>query len=105
MNIKLSELDYTPVHHAVIAVAIQMAITYVFSDVLMGAAAGAAFFIGREHAQAEYRWIEWYGSSLRSSIPWWGGLDPRVWVKLDCWLDWIVPTIAVSCVVLLSRLV
>lgn len=43
------------------------------------AAGGACFYAGREHAQAEYRWIDAYGGGRRESMPWWGGFDPRVW--------------------------
>ena len=39
----------------------------------------AVFFIGREHAQAEYRWIQRYGNGLRANMPWWGGFDARIW--------------------------
>lgn len=62
---------------------------------LVGAALAAGVFLGREHAQAEYRWIETFGSHRRAYLPWWGGFDLRVWSHIDSWLDWIVPTIAV----------
>jgi hypothetical protein len=26
-------------------------------------------------------------------MPWWGGLDIRVWQKVDPWLDWLLPTL------------
>jgi len=29
-------------------------------------------------------------------MPWWGGFDPRVWRKLDAWLDWVAPLAAVT---------
>lgn len=41
--------------------------------------AAAAFFVGREVTQAEYRWIETYGSGKRPNMPWYGGFDPRAW--------------------------
>jgi hypothetical protein len=37
------------------------------------------FFCGREHAQAEYRWIERFGNGLRSNMPWDGGFRLVVW--------------------------
>lgn len=37
------------------------------------------FWCGREHAQAEYRWIERYGNGLRSNMPWDGGFRAVVW--------------------------
>jgi hypothetical protein len=63
---------------------------------IAGAAFGAAFFLGREHAQAEYRWIKTFGDGKRSNMPAWGGFDPRVWRgEHDALLDWIVPVVAV----------
>lgn len=38
-----------------------------------------AFFTGREHAQAEYKWIENFGAGKRKNMPWWATLDKRVW--------------------------
>ena len=46
---------------------------------IIGSIIGMAFFFGREHAQAEYRWIEHYGHGLRANMPWWATLDLRVW--------------------------
>lgn len=43
------------------------------------AAGGACFYAGREHAQAEYRFIEAYADGRRDNMPWWGGLAPRAW--------------------------
>ena len=33
-------------------------------------------------------------------MPWWGGLDLRVWQYPDPWLDWMVPCAAVLIVVI-----
>lgn len=56
-----------------------------------GAAAAWTWAISREITQAEYRWIEQFGNGRRANMPWWGGLDLRVWQSLDPWLDWLVP--------------
>jgi hypothetical protein len=53
----------------------------------------AAWAISREITQAEYRWIEAYGSGLRANMPWWGGLSPKVW-HLDAMIDWLAPSAA-----------
>ena len=50
----------------------------------------AAFYVGREHAQAEYRWIERYGAGRRANMPWWGGFDLKVW-SLKSALDCVLP--------------
>ena len=72
------------------------------TGIAVGCGFGAGFFVGREHDQAEYRWIETLGSGRRANMPWWGGLDPRVWGKLDCWMDWVLPVLACSAVFWLS---
>lgn len=60
-----------------------------------GAAMGAALFVGREHAQAEYRWIERFGQHLRANMPWWGGFDLRVW-NVKSFTDWLGPLVAAA---------
>ena len=88
-------MNLTSFEHAAFAVAIQIAIGLLSGDWWAGAAAGAFFFVGREHAQAEYRYISAFGGGRRINMPWWGGFDRRVWTKLDAWLDWLVPCVAV----------
>lgn len=53
----------------------------------------SAFYIGREHSQAEYRSITTYYGSKRSNAPWWCGFEPRVWNKKSL-LDWVSPLTA-----------
>lgn len=91
--------DTTPLQHAAIAACFVL-IVWPLGNPWVGAAFGAALFIGREHAQAEYRWIERFGNGKRANMPWWGGFDYRVW-DLGSLLDWIVPTV---CVCLLAWL-
>lgn len=58
-----------------------------------GIAAGwlaAAFFFGREHAQAEYRVIEHNYDGLRGPGPWWLGFEPRAWT-IKGMADWVLP--------------
>jgi hypothetical protein len=80
--------------HAVIALILQVIIARMTGNWWAAAGIASAYFIGREIAQAEYRWIEHYGAHLRAHMPWWGPLDPRVWTKLDAWVDWIGPLVA-----------
>ena len=68
-----------------------------------GAAAASAWFISREITQAEYRWIERFGGGLRANMPWWGGLDPRVWQHLDPWVDWIAPSTVVIAIAIAAE--
>lgn len=80
--------------HLISALVLQGIIGFLTGNLWIGAAFGAALYVGREQAQAEYRWIETYGAGRRANMPWWGGYDPRVWNKKSL-LDFIVPTIGV----------
>ena len=79
--------------HIFLAVLIQALVAIVIRNRWAGAVAACAWALSREITQAEYRWIETYGSGLRANMPWWGGLDARVWHKVDPWLDWLVPSL------------
>lgn len=57
---------------------------------------GACFYAGREHAQAEYRWIAAYGHGHRKNMPWWGGLDPRAW-NVKSVADVLLPCLVAVC--------
>jgi len=57
-----------------------------------GACFGSAFFVGREHAQAEYRVIEHFYEGKRANMPWYGGFEPRGW-DIKSMFDWILPTV------------
>ena len=83
------------IQHIVLALLIQLSLASALRNWPAGTTAACAWAISREVTQAEYRWIEHYGSGLRANMPWWGGLDLRVWQYPDPWLDWIVPCAAV----------
>lgn len=80
--------------HIILALAVQAAIGLATGNWWAGAGVASAYFLGREAAQAEYRWIELYGEGLRANMPWWGPFDLRVWTKLDQWIDWLGPLLA-----------
>ena len=83
--------------HAAIALAIQAVIGFASGDWWLGGALAVGIFAGREHAQAEYRWIERYGSDLRANMPWHGGFQGRVWSAKSL-VDFLLPFTAV-CVI------
>jgi hypothetical protein len=83
------------IQHILLAFLIQLGVVLFFRSWGAGAVAASAWSISREVTQAEYRWIEHLGEGLRANMPWWGGLDLRVWQTVDPWLDWIVPCAAV----------
>jgi hypothetical protein len=82
--------------HVAVALAIQL-LLWPFG-LWIGAAAAAAFFIGREIAQAEYRNIEHFYGGKRANMPWYGGFQKQAWTAKGL-LDWILPmalTIAIA---------
>lgn len=89
--------------HLALALLLQLLAVRLCGSWVAGALVASAWAISREVTQAEYRWIELYGSGLRANMPWWGGLDPRVWQRLDPWLDWILPTLLACAVALAGR--
>lgn len=91
------------IDHIVLAVLIQLVVRFISGSWAVGAAAACAWFISRELTQAEYRWIEQFGDGLRANMPWWGGLDLRVWQKADQWLDWIVPSMVSMALAFLAQ--
>ena len=80
--------------HIALAIGIELLVLLLVRSWAAGAAAACAWSICREITQAEYRWIEQFGGGLRANMPWWGGLDLRMWQYADPWLDWIVPSAA-----------
>ena len=91
------------IEHILLALLIQLGIALPSRNWTAGAAAACAWSLSREITQAEYRWIELYGSGLRANMPWWGGLDPRVWQKLDPWLDWLIPSLVAVAIVVITK--
>ena len=85
----MNRANFEHTGYALLMMAIVWALT---NNALAGAFAGAFFFIGREHAQAEYRMIQKFYEGKRANMPWWGGFDPRAW-DTKSMLDWLLPTV------------
>ncbi|UUR08046.1 hypothetical protein [Sphingomonas glaciei] len=79
--------------HLLLAVLMQVLVVRLCRNWVAGAAVATAWALSREITQAEYRWIERFGDGLRANMPWWGGVDIRVWQTPDPWLDWLLPTL------------
>lgn len=62
-------------------------------DWFAGAMLGSGFFIGREHAQAEYRAIQTYYDGKRANMPEFEAFKPRNWNTKSI-LDFVLPVIA-----------
>ena len=86
--------------HAVASVVVHLAVGLLLGQWLLGALLPVAFYAGREHAQAEYRWIATWGQRKRANMPWWGGFDPRVWDTHSLWWNLSFPAVCVSIIYL-----
>lgn len=82
--------------HTLIALALQAIIAIPSGNWWAGAAAGAFYFIGREMAQAEDRYIDANGGRryMTPKRPEIAALHPRWWNRKSV-LDWALPSIAV----------
>ena len=88
--------------HTIIALVIQAIVGLSTRNWWAGAAIATGYFLGREFAQAEYRWIEQFGGGLRANLPRWGAFDPNVWTTLDQFTDWFGPLISTAFLALLA---
>lgn len=89
--------------HAIYAAGIQAAIGLTTRNWWAGAAIASGYFIGREVAQAEYRWIEQFGQGLRANMPWNAAFDPRVWQNAHQIADWLGPVVVTVSIAMLHR--
>lgn len=87
--------------HAAIALAIQLIVGKLTGNWWTVCLLASGFYLGREHAQAEYRWIERFGGGLRANLPWNGVLDPKVW-NLHSITDWVLPILFTGTVAILA---
>ena len=58
-------------------------------------AMSAAFYCGRELAQAEYRAIKSFYGGKRANAPWWCGFERRAW-SVKSMVDWLGPVAVAS---------
>lgn len=84
--------------HTLFAVAVQAIIAKITKNWWAAAALPCGYFIGREVAQAEYRWIENFGDGLRANMPWHAVFDIRVWQTGDQIADWLGPVVACTAI-------
>ena len=75
--------------HALITLALS-ALAWPFGLHTEASAMAAAFYCGREHAQAEYRAIKSFYDGKRANAPWWCGFERRAW-DIKSSLDWMGP--------------
>lgn len=95
-------IDMNLLEHALYAAAFQAMIGFLTGNWWAGAALASSYFIGREVAQAEYRWIEYIGGGLRANMPWNAVFDRRVWENSDQIADWLGPLITTVTIAFLA---
>jgi len=95
-------IDVSLIEHALYAAAFQAIIGLVTGKWWAGAALASSYFVGREVAQAEYRWIEQFGDGLRANMPWHALFDPRIWQNSDQIADWLGPIVTTVLIGLLA---
>lgn len=81
--------------HSAYALLFMAIVGLLTSNWFAGACFGSAFFVGREHAQAENRVIEHFYEGKRANMPWYGGFEPRGW-DLKSVLDFGLPIIVTA---------
>jgi hypothetical protein len=69
-----------------------------------GALLAAGFYLGREHAQAEYRVIQKFYDGKRANMPWYGGFERRGW-DVKSILDFVLPIVATTIVLIIVKFV
>ena len=80
--------------HALITLALA-ALAWPIGLHVEAAAMSAAFYGGREHAQAEYRAIKSLYGGKRASAPWWCGFERRAW-SIKSMADWLGPVVVAA---------
>ena len=91
------------IQHIVLALLIQLSLATTLRSWPAGTAAACAWAISREVTQAEYAGSSIMARAFAANMPWWGGLDLRVWQYPDPWLDWIVPCAVVLIIALAAH--
>lgn len=90
------------IEHGLLAAAIQVTVGLLTRNWWAGAALASGYFLGREIAQAEYRWIEEFGQGVRAAMPWQAVFDQRVWHNADQVADWLGPVVTNLAITLLA---
>jgi len=88
--------------HLFISLCLQAAIGLTTGNWWAGAAVVSALWIGREQAQAEYRWIAQFGDGQRENLRWWNALDPKVWDMHSFFWNLVLPIMVVTIIGVLA---
>ena len=85
--------------HALITLALA-ALAWPFGLHAEASTMSAAFYCGREHAQAEYRAIKSLYGGKRDSAPWWCGFERSAW-DAKSMVDWLGPVVVAVAVMVI----
>ena len=85
-------MNRSHIEHTIVAIWLQCIPGMVWGDWVIGAVLAAGIFWSREHAQAEYKWIQTNGGKRIWLAPLYA-LDVRRWSR-DSILDAVAPTAA-----------
>jgi len=88
--------------HLIISLCLQAAIGTLTGNWWAGAAVCAALWLGREQAQAEYRWIAQFGDGQRENLRWWNAFDPAIWNTHNFFWNLVLPIVAVTIIGVLA---
>jgi hypothetical protein len=89
--------------HLLISICLQAFIGAATGNWWAGAAVCAALWIGREQAQAEYRWIAQHGGK-RENLCWWNTLEPAVWNFHNAFWNLALPIAMTAAIALVIQL-
>lgn len=79
--------------HALIALIVQLLCILIGLPAWGGGLVSIAFYLGREHAQAEQRIIQNRYAGRRADAPWWAGFHPAAWNRAAL-IDLLAPAAA-----------
>lgn len=81
-------------YHSLYALVFQAIGFLITSSLIPGAVFACGFFVGRELAQAENRYVKKYHEGNRpETMRWWKALTPEIWSMDSFFWDMILPII------------
>lgn len=91
------------ISHVIIVAVIQLIVGYLTGNYWFGAIFGTAYYLGREVAQAEDRWVKEV-SHLYEKALWQKAraLDPRAWNTKSV-LDWVLPMVVTVAIAVVAK--
>ena len=89
--------NYTgTISHVLVTIAVMIAAYLLGYSAVIAGAMTVAYWLGREMAQAEYRYMSMHKTN-RAGAPWWMSLKREAWTVKGM-LDWALPAGAVVAV-------